>query len=118
LSAWYQTWWFKLTEAMAALLAVFIVVNARTRYLRYQRRHLERVVAERTEELQHANRAKSAFLAVMSHEIRTPMNAISGLTELLTLQTRSPEHGRMLTLIQHSTRDLLRIINDILDYSK
>lgn len=65
-----------------------------------------------------ANQAKTDFLANMSHEIRTPMNGILGLSELLLDKKQTKENHKYLSLIQSSGRQLLSIINDILDYSK
>lgn len=66
-----------------------------------------------------SDRLKSLFLANMSHEIRTPMNAILGFSNLLT----KPEYstGRQkdfVRLINNSGEQLLRIINDIIDFAK
>jgi signal transduction histidine kinase/DNA-binding response OmpR family regulator len=61
-----------------------------------------------------ANRAKSSFLANMSHELRTPLNAIIGYSELLLEEQHSDELDR----IQHAARQLLRLVNDVLDLSK
>jgi PAS domain S-box-containing protein len=70
------------------------------------------------EEAEDASRAKGNFLANMSHEIRTPMNAIIGLSQLLLDGGIEPRYYDTIQKIHGSSRMLLGIINDILDYSK
>ena len=65
-----------------------------------------------------ANRAKSEFLANMSHEIRTPMNAVMGFSELLSGMVTDDIQKSFLESIKSSSRNLLTLINDILDLSK
>jgi len=65
-----------------------------------------------------ANKAKSEFLANMSHEIRTPMNAIIGFSDLLSTLITDQKQKSFLESIQVSSKNLLRLINDILDLSK
>ncbi len=65
-----------------------------------------------------ANQSKSAFLSNMSHEIRTPMNAIIGLTELELRKEQSESTRGVYKKISTSAKNLLQIINDILDLSK
>ena len=65
-----------------------------------------------------ANQAKSLFLANMSHEIRTPLNAIIGLTYLLDRSTLSDEQRRFIATLQIAGRELLGIVNDVLDLAK
>jgi signal transduction histidine kinase len=65
-----------------------------------------------------SDKLKSAFLANMSHEIRTPMNAIVGFSELLGNGTSSENRQQYISIIQSSSNNLLRLINDIIDLSK
>ncbi|MDH0864252.1 response regulator [Mitsuaria sp. GD03876] len=83
---------------------------------RERRRAAELALAR--DEAQRANAAKSLFLASMSHEIRTPMNAVIGLTHLAL---QGPLEGRQREYVgkaHASSKALLALLNDILDYSK
>jgi len=65
------------------------------------------------------NRMKSDFLATMSHELRTPLNSIIGFSEVLQgIESFTDKQRRYVQNIQKAGRDLLDLINDILDLSK
>lgn len=65
-----------------------------------------------------ATLAKGEFLATMSHEIRTPLNGILPMLELVAQGTLSLDQRNMLDTATDSSRQLFRIVDDILDYSK
>ena len=72
----------------------------------------------RTQEAERANKAKSMFLANISHEIRTPMNAILGFCHLALRTELTPKQADYVTKINGAGNALLRLINDLLDFSK
>ncbi len=82
-----------------------------------QRKKAEKLRLEK-ETAEAATKAKSAFLANMSHEIRTPMNSIIGFSELALKTDLSQKQQDYLNKISYSSKSLLKIINDVLDFSK
>ena len=101
--------------------------------LRKIHNELEKRVEDRTQELKKTNielqkakevadestKTKSRFLANMSHEIRTPMNAIIGLSDLAMNPDLKPQKQlEYISIINSSSKSLLGIINEILDFSK
>ncbi|MFH0801658.1 MAG: ATP-binding protein [bacterium] len=74
-----------------------------------------RVAKEAAEE---ASQAKSLFLANMSHEIKTPMNSILGMVNLLSTTHLTDEQRKYLDIMDVSARNLLALLNDILNLSK
>jgi two-component system, sensor histidine kinase and response regulator len=103
-------------------------VQERTAELRELNRRLLHKVAERERALdaerasrraaEQAMRARSQFLARMSHEIRTPMNGSLGMIELALHTDLTPQQRDYLHTAHASASDLLRVIDDILDFAK
>ncbi|MHB8766384.1 MAG: ATP-binding protein [Deferrisomatales bacterium] len=83
-----------------------------------ERVRAEAALREAKAEAEAANRAKSAFLARTSHELRTPLNGILGMAELALREAVSPPARGYLGLVGRSARDLLGIINDLLDLAR
>src|SRR5690606_18357090 len=88
------------------------------------RQQIERQ-AQLEQQLRHAKRtaeaavmAKGEFLATMSHEIRTPLNGIVPMLDLLMHARLAPDHAELVRTAHTSSQHLLRIVDDILDYSK
>lgn len=71
-----------------------------------------------SQQVMEAGRAKSEFLANMSHRIRTPMNAMIGFSEMLVEESLTAQQQKQVKIIQDSSRRLLQLMNDILDFSR
>ena len=87
-----------------------------------KREQARKEAAAARDEAEHANRAKSAFLASMSHELRTPLNAVIGFSDIMQTEAFGPlGHERYRGYvgdINASANHLLSLINDLLDLSK
>jgi signal transduction histidine kinase/CheY-like chemotaxis protein/HPt (histidine-containing phosphotransfer) domain-containing protein len=70
------------------------------------------------QEAEAATMAKGEFLATMSHEIRTPLNGIVPLLDILRSTPLQPDQREFLATAHQSAMELLRIVDDILDFSK
>jgi len=129
---WFECWWWRCLELLAAAGAVWSIVLWRHRLLERRNRELECAVRQRTAELEmerakvmeekhradDASAAKGLFLAHMSHEIRTPLNGVIGLSGLLEDMSDPAEVMDTVRVIRSSADSLLRVVNDILDFSK
>jgi len=78
----------------------------------------KKLLNEEKEKAQLANKAKSMFIATMSHELRTPMNGILGMAQKVESTQLDDDQRRCIQSLKSSGKQLLGIINEILDYSK
>jgi signal transduction histidine kinase len=70
------------------------------------------------EAVEMANNAKNEFIAMMNHELRTPLNGVLAMTELIAATDLNDQQKEYIDTVKRSGKSLLRIVNDILDYSK
>jgi PAS domain S-box-containing protein len=86
-----------------------------------ERKQIELALQEKNVELARAVAAKDRFLGGMSHELRTPLNAIIGFTGTMLMKLPGPindEQGKQLRMVQSSARQLLSLINDLLELTR
>ena len=108
-----------------AMMALYYakILASQAELEREVREHLETAATlQRTaDEAQRAGAAKSDFVAKMSHELRTPLNAVIGYSQMLLEEAREEESDgtvRDLEQIQNAGKQLLGLVNDVLDFSK
>ena len=103
---------------MASLaLAAFAVLRLRTRTLKRRAEILERMVRQRTEELEKANAAKTDFVTSMSHEIRNPMGGILASALELSETPLEPSQQQLVTTLQSCASYLASLVEDVLDFA-
>ncbi len=103
--------------ALGALSRQVISQFELRRLLKTARQYQENL-EEALDKAESAVRAKRTFLATMSHEIRTPMNAVIGFADLLSKTALDGKQHLFVNKINDSGKNLMVILNDILDYSK
>lgn len=136
---WYQQPLVWLLAFGVVVMIVIILIRWKSRYLVAEKDKLNRLVKERTSELEaktkeieannelltkakeeaeQSSRAKADFLSVMSHEIRTPMHGVIGMIDLLLMGNPMPGQLEQLNILRFSAGNLLALLNDILDFNK
>ncbi|WP_052812877.1 response regulator [Desulfonatronum thioautotrophicum] len=79
---------------------------------------LERMLENAQQESAENAKVRDEFLARISHELRTPLNAIMGMTELLSGTSLDKTQTSYLAMIDQSTSQLFRLVNEVLDFSR
>lgn len=139
LPPFYLTWWAYILYGITAILFVYLVVKWRSYTLVKEKQRLERVVDERTQEINRANielqqktillqeqseqlkemdQVKSRFFANISHEFRTPLSLIMGPLEQIRTAVPTQQVKSWIDLAYGNARRLLGLINQLLDLAK
>ena len=114
-------WWLSSKGIIGMSILMLLATYVLTRHVAtiWARREEDRLaMSNALDAAEAANQAKSAFLAQMSHEIRTPINSMVGMTELALGTRLNPEQKDYLEMSRTASQSLLRLIDDILDFTR
>ncbi|MDO9458274.1 ATP-binding protein [Nocardioides sp.] len=83
-----------------------------------ERKQFQHMLDDARRAAESASEAKSAFLATVSHEIRTPLTSVLAAAEMLGESELTPHQEQLVTLMERSGERLLRLVDEILDFSR
>lgn len=137
--AWHQTWWFRLSIAVACLAALVGLWHGRKIYYLRREQELTLQVAAKTSEVEtalrravageeeakqaketaeSADQMKSRFLAIIGHEIRTPLNGLLGMLQLLDPHSLEKGPRDLLITAKEAGNNLRYLVESILEYGR
>ncbi|WP_339841335.1 two-component regulator propeller domain-containing protein [uncultured Maribacter sp.] len=114
---WWQTWWARILF-LGIIVGIIILVNT---YLLKQIKLKNTLKIERLEKNNQIeiNKFKTKFFTNLTHELKTPLTMIlSPLDKMITTEVKGPEYKSQLISIQRNAQNLLRLVNEWLDYRK
>jgi signal transduction histidine kinase/ligand-binding sensor domain-containing protein/DNA-binding response OmpR family regulator len=114
----YETWWFWGVVFLIGGASGIGFYRWRTARLRRENEKLNRLIGERTRELELASTAKSEFLESVSHEICNPLNGLNGLLGMLKRESLGARGGDLMISLQACAHTLTRVFEDVLSHSK
>lgn len=128
----YKTIWFYLLLVFVIGFGAYYFHQRRTRLYRQQKKHLEKVVEKRTQELAKQNKQletmarhveevteeKIAFFTNITHEFRTPVTLINGPIKRALKESTEPQVQEQLKLAEKNSNYLLSLVNELMDFRK
>ena len=115
-------WWKTAPALIAGALLFATIVTATARWqlarLRRHNEHLNRLVAERTRQIELASTAKSEFLDNVSHEIRNPLNGLTGLLAMLNEDRLDARERELTRSLKSVASNLTQVFEEVLQFSK
>jgi len=118
---WWGTWWFRTVGVLLILTLAYSVFLFRVRSIKNHNLKLESEVAERTNQLQAANKELEAFSYSVSHDLRAPLRSIDGFSQILLddYQEKIDEQGKnYLQRVRSATQRMEQLIDDMLNLSR
>jgi signal transduction histidine kinase/CheY-like chemotaxis protein len=108
LAPWHRTWWAYAGYIILLFFLIWFIVKL----------YIKQLIKDK-EKVEESDRLKTEFIHNMSHEIRTPLNGILGFSEFLsTPNLTERDRKQYINIIHNSGKQLLRIIDDILEISR
>ena len=114
----WKTWWFVFAMVLFALLILYLIYIWRTSVIRDKNISLEKLVKERTNELEEANQRLETFVYKASHDIKGPLKSIIGLTTIGQKDVKDEMAKTYFDHILHSTKKLDSLLMDLLMVTK